>query len=403
MWCGSTTPMLKIISAENIFWCIPHVIILLIYLIKFPPSKKEKSPILIIFFSIILWWGLQCIKSDEIVGMDIMLIVQTLPVYIAYNLYQKKEFFYYFEKVLTALTVASIVIWAGGCLANTQMRSIMDLLSIWDNGNTTYAHLGFVGLGNQYAVGMSIIRNIGFTWEAGRFSGFLVIGLFVNLILHKMQIFPVANNKHFWILAVGLISTFSTTGYGAAIGIVLMYFLNKGGHYRILIVALSLLWIPAIWGLGFFSEKIMNEADTDLDLDRMQYVFDRGETQITPGRITGAYLELENLKHDPLLGYNKNENSYTNTNIFMGNSVWLSNGTLQILSKYGIVFGIFFYFLLIKSSYLMADIFKFKGKLIFFLLFVLINISYNYWDTCVMLYFVYMFLYKKHFLNRNKI
>lgn len=65
---------------------------------------------------------------------------------------------------------------------------VMDSVSVVDNAATMRANIFVVGIGNQTVEGLMIKRNIGFTWEAGRFSCFLVFAMFLNLSLHNMSL-----------------------------------------------------------------------------------------------------------------------------------------------------------------------------------------------------------------------
>lgn len=58
----------------------------------------------------------------------------------------------------------------------------MDSVSVVDNAATMRANIFVVGIGNQTVEGLMIKRNIGFTWEAGRFLAFLYLPCF--LIYH---------------------------------------------------------------------------------------------------------------------------------------------------------------------------------------------------------------------------
>ena len=398
MWCTSTTPYLKIISAEVPYFALAHFSILFYYYSQYC-KKVNHKPLLTLFGVISLWWFLQCVKRGMVVGMDVNLISHSVVVFIAYHVFNGKEFFIYYEKVLVFLTILSLLVWGFELIIPSTTDAIMKSISIWDNGSTTYANIGIVGLGHQQAVGMGIFRNIGFTWEAGRFSGFLVVGLFVILLVRNLKID--FHNRPFWILTIALITTFSTTGYGAGLAVILFYFYNKSTKYKLSIIIFSILLLPSLWGLSFFSEKILEESNVTQGLVDMQNAFRAGRDSITPGRIVGAYLEFQNLIHDFWLGYDLNELSYTNTEIFGGEEVWISNGVLMILAKYGIFVGAFFYYLLFKSSKMIIKDFCFHGKYSYALIFILISISYDYWGCCVLLYFVYYCLYVQSTCKRK--
>ena len=102
--------------------------------------------------------------------------------------------------------------------------------------------------------------------------------------------------------------------------------------------------------------------DYEQEIRDMQWMFDRGWSQLLRKRITGAYLELQNFLNDFWLGYNVNENAFSMSALFDGREVWLANGVIQIFSMYGVFMGLFFYGLLIKSSALIIKVFNKKKE-----------------------------------------
>ena len=335
------------------------------------------------------WYLAQCIKHNQITSIDFRLIYSIILCHVSFYLYKGKEFFLYFEKVLVHLTILSLIVWGLGMIATGPMQSFVRNISVWDNGNTTYGNMIVVALGNQWTNG--ILRNIGFTWEAGRFSAFLVIGLFNNLLIHN---FKIKNNKPLLILTIGLITTFSTTGFGAAICVLLLYIYNKSTKYKIVLITICILLSPTILALDFIGDKLRDTMNVQQEIHDMEYSFYVYNTsQITPQRFTGLYLDLQNWLHDFWLGYNLNQDSYAEKIMFNGYSVWLSNGIIQIFSKYGLFIGLFFYWQLFKSSIKLSQDFNYKGTLIFALTFILINISYDFWSSAITLHYVLYHIY----------
>ena len=135
----------------------------------------------------------------------------------------------------------------------------------------------------------------------------------------------------------------------------------------------------------------MNVQQEIHDMEYSFYVYNT--SQITPQRFTGLYLDLQNWLHDFWLGYNLNQDSYAEKIMFNGYSVWLSNGIIQIFSKYGLFIGLFFYWQLFKSSIKLSQDFNYKGTLIFALTFILINISYDFWSSAITLHYVLYHIY----------
>lgn len=390
LWCAYTAPFLKPFDTQYLFSSFIYVTIYLCYYIKFR-LRKDHKPLIILLILFGTWYVAQCIKVSSVTLIDFRLLYSIILCDISFYLYKGKEFFVYFEKVLFHLTLLSLVVWGLGVIIPEIMRSIFDVISVWSNGNTTYGNAIIVALGDQHSMG--ILRNIGFTWEAGRFSSFLVVGMFFSLLLHRMRI---KGNYYFVVFLIGLISTVSTTGIGACLGVALLYLYNRNQSNRILWIAVSCILLPAIWSLDFISGKIILNADVEKEIHDMAYMFGHGHEIVCPQRITGLFLELQNWIHDFWFGYNLNEQSYTQAVLFGGYEVWLSNGLIQIFSKYGTFVGVFFYYCMFKSSRKMISDFGYKGSLLYAFTFMLISISYDFWASGIFLYFSLYWLYCKY-------
>ena len=388
LWCAYTVPFLKPFDSNFLFTSVIYIIIYFIYFYKYC-FTRSKYPLNLLLAIMVGWYLAQCIKHNQITSIDFRLIYSIILCHVSFYLYKGKEFFLYFEKVLVHLTILSLIVWGLGMIATGPMQSFVRNISVWDNGNTTYGNMIVVALGNQWTNG--ILRNIGFTWEAGRFSAFLVIGLFNNLLIHN---FKIKNNKPLLILTIGLITTFSTTGFGAAICVLLLYIYNKSTKYKIVLITICILLSPTILALDFIGDKLRDTMNVQQEIHDMEYSFYVYNTsQITPQRFTGLYLDLQNWLHDFWLGYNLNQDSYAEKIMFNGYSVWLSNGIIQIFSKYGLFIGLFFYWQLFKSSIKLSQDFNYKGTLIFALTFILINISYDFWSSAITLHYVLYHIY----------
>ena len=388
LWCAYTVPFLKPFDSDFLFTSVIYIIIYFIYFYKYC-FTRSKYPLNLLLAIMVGWYLAQCIKHNQITSIDFRLIYSIILCHVSFYLYKGKEFFLYFEKVLVHLTILSLIVWGLGMIATGPMQSFVRNISVWDNGNTTYGNMIVVALGNQWTNG--ILRNIGFTWEAGRFSAFLVIGLFNNLLIHN---FKIKNNKPLLILTIGLITTFSTTGFGAAICVLLLYIYNKSTKYKIVLITICILLSPTILALDFIGDKLRDTMNVQQEIHDMEYSFYVYNTsQITPQRFTGLYLDLQNWLHDFWLGYNLNQDSYAEKIMFNGYSVWLSNGIIQIFSKYGLFIGLFFYWQLFKSSIKLSQDFNYKGTLIFALTFILINISYDFWSSAITLHYILYHIY----------
>lgn len=390
LWCAYTAPFLKPFDSNYLLTSAFYIIVYLLYFCKYCIGESKKA-LFVPLGIMLLWYVSQCLKVGYLTNIDFRLVYSVVLCHVSFYLYRGREFFWYLEKVLIHLTILSLIVWGLGMFFTAPMQRLVNGISVWTNGNTTYGNMIFVALGNQWTNG--ILRNIGFTWEAGRFSSFLVLGLFNNMLIHR---FRIKGNKPLYIYLIGLLTTFSTTGIGAALGVLLLYAYNKSIKIKATLIVLCVLMFPSIFALDFVGDKILNNIDVEREIWNMEYSFNVYETaKITPQRFTGLYLDVQNWLHDFWFGYNLNENSYVEKIMFGGNPVWLSNGVIQIFSKYGLFVGLFFYFQLFKSSFRLSEDLNYKGKYIFSFIFIVISVSYDFWSSAIMLHYILYDLYSR--------
>lgn len=392
IWSSRSTSASMFYSSESIFTSMIYMGIFIFYFLKYC-SRSNIKFLLSIYIGYIAWYIAVCLKFREIQGTDLGIVYSTLLVFVAFYLYKGSDFFYYFERALSFLCILSLIVWGSAVVFPNVMPRVYQSISFIEPGQMLgSANFLVVGLGDQFSMG--IRRNLGFTWEAGRFAAFIVVGIYFNLLLHNMKT-DWSGNKPFYLFVITLISTLSTTGILAFVLILLFYIYNKRGLSRYFLFSLLIVLIPSIWSLSIVSDKMINSADVTTEIENMSYSFEHGRVTITPQRMTGLYLDFQNFIHDFWLGYNNNGNDYSSKYLFGGRELWLSNGIFEIFSKYGIFVGLFFYYQLFRSSKRYTKIFCVKGEVIFAILFIMISASYNFWTSPVTLYFVYYSLFEK--------
>lgn len=224
-------------------------------------------------------------------------------------------------------------------------------------------------------------RNSGFSWEPGRFACFVVVALFILIIKGGVKSLI---TKEGIILLLALISSMSTTGYSGFMIIIGMYILMNLKERKLLFVIFPVLLICVffIFQLDFMGSKILNLSNVSENQEYLENSFRYLETTdveqtYVPQRFDGLMFEWLNFMNDPVLGYGKNDvNSFCAQNIYA--KIGLSNGLISVLSHYGIILGVLFYWCLYKSSSKLSEEYNYKGKYIFFVLFCLISISYSF-------------------------
>lgn len=81
-----------------------------------------------------------------------------------------------------------------------------------------------------------------------------------------------------------------------------------------------------------------------------------GEYTYSLERFPSMYFEWKNIINDPMVGYGRTP-YYSFFYQHISSNVSLPSGLLKVLSNYGIFLGIFFYYILYKSSHLFGNIY----------------------------------------------
>lgn len=390
LWMGRTTPLTGFNIGKNPVLMPIYLLILLGYFKNYCKYPVRPLGVIVCFFSI--WYTALCIKYGGIQEVPFQFLYYILIAHIALNLYDKQTFMFLFEKVLVQLCILSLVVWGFANLFPSWFPAFMHKIAVIEWRNPTEANSIIVGIGTSFEMG--IRRNIGFTWEPGIFSCFVLFGLFINLIRNHFKI-RFKDNKNFYILLFTLFTTLSTTGYVTFGILILLYLINTSVQSKILVSVLISIALPTIIGLSFMSEKITHLMDIDTEINAVNYYMAQGYTGTTPQRFAGFYFECQNFINDSWIGYGTPHNSYIQKVLFKGFDLVTSGGIIYILSKYGILFGGFFYICLYKTTIYLSESLNYKGKYIFAIFFIAISFSYDFWENCFFMYLYLFTFYKK--------
>lgn len=220
------------------------------------------------------------------------------------------------------------------------------------------------------------MRNCGFAWEPGLFASFICFAIYFNLLIKKQ----IKGNYGFYILTLGLFSTFSTTGYSAFLLIIANYFIiqNAKKSTKLLYIIFGIPIFLYIINLPFMAEKMKEENESE------NFIFDNNQRTseiesegkaITVRRWEGIMMDFLNIQDKPLIGYGTKNNSYINTQI----SPYLisSNGIASTFARFGIILGLLINIAFIYSTSYIDKLFKQK-YCIFYILFMTLSVSYNF-------------------------
>lgn len=390
MWVASASDYTSFNVGKNPVLMPVFLIILAIYYIKY--CHKSYKPLWIVLIVNIVWNIASYFKYGGFISINFPSFYSIIIAHVAFNIYTKEDFLYYFEKMLVMFCCLSIVVWLCANLIGQPFVLLMRAISVIKPSPPTETYSFLFGLGSQ--IEMGIRRNLGFTWEPGRFACWILLGMYFNLVRNKFNI----RNKHFCILFFSLLTTLSTTGYSLLVVLILFVLMNKKSKLsKVIIVLCVVLVFPTVWGLSIMSDKIEGLLDLDAGLGSIEYhsVKD-GMAIVCPQRFTGIYVSFMNFVNDIFLGFNQLSNSYVSAVLYKHSVIVApSEGIIGILAKYGIFYGAFFYYWLIKSSSYLSSSLGYKGKLMFFLLFMGISFSYEFWENCILMYFYLCAFYHK--------
>jgi hypothetical protein len=213
-------------------------------------------------------------------------------------------------------------------------------------------------------------RNAGFTWEPGAFSVFINFAIFLNLVINR---FKLKGNRKLLIFVIALITTFSTTGYGVFMLLVLFYVYNRNVKYRILLFPVAIILGFYLMSLPFMSEKMIEISKENTDeLLENSILYDK---QYSPQRITSFMIDFQDFRNNPILGYGGHQEERWTYKL--GADISSISGIGKILAKFGLIGTLFFFIGLFYSSKFLQSNFRFKGWLFPFLLILLTSVSYS--------------------------
>lgn len=390
MWVASVSDYTSFNFGKNPIFLPVFLIILAFYYIKY--CHKSYKPLWIVLFLNILWNIVSYFKYGGYIGINFPPFYSIIIVHVAFNIYSKEDFLYYFEKMLVMFCSISLIVWLFANILGTPFVSFMRSISVIQPSSPTETYSFLFGLCSH--IQMGIRRNLGFTWEPGRFACWILLGMYFNLVRNKFNI----KNKSFIILFLSLLTTLSTTGYSLLVVLILFVLMNKKSKLsEVIIVLCVVLVFPTVWGLSIMSDKIESLMDLDAGLGSIEYhSVEDGMAIVCPQRFTGIYVSFMNFVNDIFLGFNQLSNSYVSAVLYKHSVIVApSEGIVGILAKYGIFYGAFFYYWLIKSSSYLSSSLGYKGKLMFFLLFMGISFSYEFWENCILMYFYLCAFYHK--------
>lgn len=147
----------------------------------------------------------------------------------------------------------------------------------------------------------STLRNCGFAWEPKGFVNFLVVGIIVNLVIHKFKL-----NKSLFILYAAILTTLSTTGYFICFILIPFWvFMNFQSLLKPLILPIGAVMLVVVLNLDFMLDKIKYELTLSNEYKEL-LADDRDFEVRSLGRIGSLIVDFLDWKKEPIWGYGFN-------------------------------------------------------------------------------------------------
>lgn len=395
----TTNRMIAGLSSPWIPFLIP--IALTIILVLLHPVKFFNKKLLSILGICGLWALLVTIYnnlySSSELSFQFFLFYSIIIAYIHVQVYGKQLVPLY-ESIIVLLCKISLPFWLLSVIAPSLMYGIASNFPESNLGHNILYLYNYIDLGTDH-----YLRNSGCSWEPGRFAIMILLGLYCNILRNGIK----WNSNLFWLLAT-LLTTMSTTGYSIAI---LMYTLalTRYSHLKqkVFFILLIVPLVAYLFSLDFMAHKVYEQShlnDNVADLyERFQYhnkATSEGEYIQSLGRFESMYFELSNINDAPILGYGRNpKNSYFYQQI--SSNFYLTGGLLKIFSMYGLILGIYLYYIMYKSSRKLAILFNSPMGSLLFIIVILSSISYEIFMVPVFTAFWFYGIFMNNTLSQD--
>lgn len=321
-----------------------------------------------------------------------------LNAYIIFKLFTPQGFFSYYEKALYFLTSVSLFFFVWQAVS---MSSLMAVLTPFDlnDGESINAIVYTI---HGRSASSFIPRNCGFTWEPGPFSVFISLALLVRFLENDLVI-----DRRVIVYAIGIATTQSSTGFIMLFIIALWFIYQKN---KVLFFVLSPIYFTILYFIFFQISFLGNKITDQFLLAQDEFVFfskygAQDESGASIGRFSGFLLNLEDFKSNPILGYGGNFKETISNKYAL--KISSTTGLGNWLAQFGIVGSFLFLVFWVRSSIRITFIYKRKGWIFIFFLFMTAFFSFklNFYPLffVIMLLFYYSNIYQNRKIKSHKI
>ena len=370
------------------------VMVLLIFMLLKYQSKILKSPLLdfkaiiIILFLLSFQFIHSIIYNLNNTGATIKLLLFYLFAYFVVKVLNK-NFLKIFVNTMYFLTVVSLIFYSLSLIRPIEsilyeFASRMFTLSSDYSGYSTPTLLVYTFDPAFHNDGSLILRNAGFTWEAGAFGFFVNIAFFFEIILNKIKMINLFQFKKAIVFLIAIILTFSTSSYLILLSILFFISYKKKGFKKFFFITLFIIIIFITYNkIDFMGNKIEEQLS----------IADRSQN-----RFGSLLLDWKDIKQKPFIGWSRDEK------VLFGNMAYTQythrpNGISNIIRTNGIVYFLFFIIVLYKSfsSYLNWSGLKDYKIFSLFLIFIILLAAFSQilFGRMIINSFLFFFIIKK--------
>lgn len=304
------------------------------------------------------------------------LLIYPFNLWIAYVYVQSMglRLFWHLEFILTRLASIGLIIWGMDLLSSSGVRDALQGIYIGDPYNPIIDSYVVVYTFVNEGVDSLLPRNSGFAWEPGAFAVFCCVGILINLYRNN---FELRNNFGALILAIAVLSSQSTTGYGIfMVLIVYKLYRDLKGASRLLLPISAIGFAVVVLLVPFMQEKIVQLWNQDLNELATSAAAEWNRDQpLAAQRFLSLKIDFEDFKNNPLIGYGgRDEESSIHRDAL--NIVSIS-GIGKVMAKFGLL-GIGLFILVgCLSSVHLSRCFQARTPALLMVVVAMISLSYS--------------------------
>jgi hypothetical protein len=311
----------------------------------------------------------------------------------------KFRFFIYYEKILYYLCIIGVVFWGIEQVFLTQLTRILQLFAFSEPGagnvlvNIIVYTISNLKENPDYIMhfgGIKLIRNAGFSWEPGGFAVMINLAMYINLIRTR---FNIRKNKNILVFFIALLTTFSTTGYGIFMLLMIFYMFNQRIKYIAFIAPVVVILGIYITSLSFMTDKLKDVTQQSAEDEITSSV--ENNVALRPQRTASFLIDFQDFLQNPILGLGGHLEARLTRKL--GAEIATISGIGKVFSVFGMVGVCFFFITLFRSSLMMSKVMNFKGWFVPFFMIIMVSISYSLiFNAVFMIFWMFAIFYPEN-------